>query len=581
MSNKRIASLTLFLVLSVTFTAFAQDEKEDLGTEVVNIVKPYTPTISDAFKVKETPSINDSVTTKKRPVQYSIFSVPVASTFTPAKGKATTVERAKPIKLYDNYATLGFGNYTSILAELYSNFEISRTDNAGFFFRHNSSQNGIDDIRLQNKYYDTRLDGNYISRQRDATYGLDAGIQHQLYNWYGLSDFYSESLSDEMVNDIDPQQTYISGYVGGSIAFDESIFEKATANIRYLGDAFGSSEFNITATPEFSFPLTDFTLKIDGEVDYLSGSFDQNFFNATGIDYGYLNAGVIPSLVYLNEDLTLSLGVAAFVSLATEQSETEFFIYPRINASYRLVDELLIVYGGAQGDLEQNSYYDFKETNPFVSPTLFIAPTSNLYEGFVGLKGKLSNSVGYNVRAGYGKDENKALFIANPSIDDPTDISEPYQYGNSFRVVYDDMNTLEVFGELKVAVSEDFSLGVNGSFYSYDTTFQAQPWNLPEIEASVFSNFNISEQLYGGATVFFTGERMDLESLSGPFVDDTMEVTLDSYIDANIHLGYRVNDRLSIFAKGSNLLSDNYEKWLNYPVQGIQGILGATYKFDW
>lgn len=581
MSNKRIASLTLFLVLSVTFTAFAQDEKEDLGTEVVNIVKPYTPTISDAFKVKETPSINDSVTTKKRPVQYSIFSVPVASTFTPAKGKATTVERAKPIKLYDNYATLGFGNYTSILAELYSNFEISRTDNAGFFFRHNSSQNGIDDIRLQNKYYDTRLDGNYISRQRDATYSLDAGIQHQLYNWYGLSDFYSESLSDEMVNDIDPQQTYISGYVGGSIAFDESIFEKATANIRYLGDAFGSSEFNITATPEFSFPLTDFTLKIDGEVDYLSGSFDQNFFNATGIDYGYLNAGVIPSLVYLNEDLTLSLGVAAFVSLATEQSETEFFIYPRINASYRLVDELLIVYGGAQGDLEQNSYYDFKETNPFVSPTLFIAPTSNLYEGFVGLKGKLSNSVGYNVRAGYGKDENKALFIANPSIDDPMEISEPYQYGNSFRIVYDDMNTLEVFGELKVAVSEDFSLGVNGSFYSYDTTFQAQPWNLPEIEASVFSNFNISEQLYGGATVFFIGERMDLESLSGPFVNDTMEVTLDSYIDANIHLGYRVNDRLSIFAKGSNLLSDNYEKWLNYPVQGIQGILGATYKFDW
>ena len=30
MSNKRIASLTLFLVLSVTFTAFAQDEIEDL-----------------------------------------------------------------------------------------------------------------------------------------------------------------------------------------------------------------------------------------------------------------------------------------------------------------------------------------------------------------------------------------------------------------------------------------------------------------------------------------------------------------------------------------------------------------------
>ena len=42
-----------------------------------------------------------------------------------------------------------------------------------------------------------------------------------------------------------------------------------------------------------------------------------------------------------------------------------------------------------------------------------------------------------------------------------------------------------------------------------------------------------------------------------------------------------VEDALSIFAKGSNLLSDNYEKWLFTPVQGIQGLIGATYKFDW
>ena len=56
---------------------------------------------------------------------------------------------------------------------------------------------------------------------------------------------------------------------------------------------------------------------------------------------------------------------------------------------------------------------------------------------------------------------------------------------------------------------------------------------------------------------------------------------LDAYLDANVHLGYRVDERLSIFAKGSNLLSDNYERWFNYPVQGIQGLLGATYKFDW
>ena len=577
MLEKRIASIIVLIVIFWSGPLVAQ--VDDLGTEVVNIVKPYTPTISDAFKVKETPSLNDSITTQKKEVNYSIFSVPVASTFTPAKGKATTVEKAKPIKLYDNYATLGFGNYTSVLGELYSNFEISRTDNAGFFFRHNSAQGDIDGVLLDNKYYNTSLDGNYTSRQRDASYRLDVGIKHQVFNWYGLPDSFEEDLI--LLNEtLDVQQTYFSGNVGGSISMDESYFEKIAANIRFLTDAYGSSEFNITAQPEFAFPLTDFTLKIDGDVDYLSGSFDRNYFADIPINYGFLNAGIAPSLVYINNDLTLSLGVAAYVSLDSEASDTSFSIYPRINVSYQLVDELLIVYGGADGGLTQNTYFDFKEVNPYVSPTLFIMPSKKLYNGFGGLKGKLSNSVGYNVRGSYGKAENKALFQINPIKDvAPT---ETYQHGNSFQVVYDDINTLSVFGELKVEVSEAFSLGINGEFFSYSTTTQAEPWNLPDLKATVFTNFNITEQIYAGASIFYVGKRKDQVVEFGPFVDPFPTIiTLDGYADLNAHVGYKVNDRLSIFLKGSNLLSDNYLKWYNYPVQGIQGLLGATYKFDW
>jgi len=579
--RRLLGALTVMLCILLTIPTSAQEDEEDIGTEVVNIVKPYTPTISDAFKVKQSPIINDSVTTTKRPVQYSIFSVPVASTFTPAKGTAATVEKAERIKLYDNYATLGFGNYTAILGELYSNFEISRTDNAGFFFRHNSSQGDIDGVRLENKYYDTRLDGFYTSRQRDATYHLDAGVQHQLYNWYGLPDFYNNA-TDAFIAGIDPQQTYFSGYAGGSIALEDSFFEGVSAEVRYLGDAFESSEFNVNAAPKFIFDLEDFSITLDGEVDYLAGSFDRSYNSNTGIDYSYLNAGITPSLVYVNNDLTLALGVSAYVSLDNENSESDLSLYPALKASYRLVDEFLIAYAGADGGLEQNSYYGFKEENPFVSPTLAIGPTSHLYDAFAGIKGKLSNTVGYNLRASYGKDENRALFLANTTFEQETNL-EDYEYGNSFGTVYDDINTLAVFGELKVDVSEAFSLGVNGTFYSYDTTNQSQPWNLPDYEATVFTNFNITTQLYGGASVFFVGERKDLDTFQ-PFdvaVPTMTEVTLDSYIDANVHLGYRINDRLSFFAKGSNLLSDNYEKWYNYPVQGIQGLLGATYKFDW
>ena len=563
MYNKGIVYLSFAAILLFNQSLFSQEK--ELDTEVVNIVKPYTPTISDAFKVKETPSLNDSITTQKKEVKYSIFSVPVASTFTPTKGKATNVEKVKPVKLYDNYATLGFGNYTSILGEFYSNFEISRTDNAGVFFRHNSSQGDIKGVELENKYYDTSLDANYTSRQKDATYSLDAGLEHQLYNWYGVPKGF---FSEEVIRGIDPQQSYFSGYVGGTIALNDSYFERASTNLRYLGDSFSSSEFNINLKPEFSFPLESINLKVDGDIDYLSGSFNRNFANTSKIKYSYLNAGIAPSISFVNEDLSVSLGVAAYVSLDSENSDTEFSLYPRLNASYRLMDETVIVYGGVEGGLEQNSYYNFMEENPFVSPTLYIMPTKKVYEGFGGVKGKLSNSVAYNLRASYGKDENKALFQANP-LKSVEPNSKAYEYGNSFNVVYDEVNTLGVFGELQVPVSEMFSLGTNANYYNYNLDNQNKAWNLPDLKASIFSNFNITEQLYGGASLFFVGERKDLLQTDYIFNNpEPVEITLKGYVDANVHFGYRFTDRLSVFVKGSNLFGDNYKKWMNYPEIG-------------
>jgi hypothetical protein len=571
MSVKQIVLFSIPALFLFQFSAFSQEK--ELDPEVVNIVKPYTPTISDAFKVKETPELNDSITTQKKEVKYSIFSVPVASTFTPAKGKAATVEKTKPIKLYDNYATLGFGNYTSILGEFYSNFEISRTDNAGFFFRHNSSQGDIKGVKLENKYYDTSLDANYTSRQREVTYRFDAGLEHQLYNWYGVPE---EVYLQEPNVQIDPQQTYFSGYAGGSMVLDDSFFEKAALNVRYLGDAFSSSEINATLKPEFAFPLENLTFKIEGDIDYLGGSFERNYANTSDIKYSYLNAGLAPSITFINDDLSVSLGVAGYVSLDSENSDTDFSLYPRLNASYRLLDETVIAYAGAEGGLQQNTFYKLKEENPFVSPTLFIMPTKKLYEGFAGVKGKLSNSVAYNVRASYGKDENRALFQANytnllaPGL-------EGYQFGNSFNVVYDDVNTLAFFAELKVEISNQFSLGINGTYSNYSTDRQEEAWNLPELQASVFSDFNITEKLYGGASIFYVGERKDL--YNSPLTFE--KITLDGYVDANLHFGYRFTDRLSAFVKGSNLFGDNYQKWMNFPVQGIQGLAGVTYKFDW
>tara|TARA_B100000809_G_scaffold266777_1_gene331497 strand:+ start:4300 stop:6042 length:1743 start_codon:yes stop_codon:yes gene_type:complete len=580
MLNQSLKNKLLVLgAIIFSINTISAQEEDNLGTEVVNIVKPYSPTISDAFKVKENPLMNDSTNTQKKEVNYSIFSVPVASTFTPAKGKATSIKKAKPLKLYDNYATFGIGNYTNLLAEFYSNFEISRTDNFGLFFKHNSSQGGIKNVLLDDKFYDTQLEGNYTSRQKDLNYDISAGIKHQLFNWYGLNSLYN-TAPPEIINSIDAKHSYFSGFAEGSLMMEDSYFEKGTASISYLGDSFSSSEFNIKVKPEFGFDVIDFPLKIGVDIDYLSGKFKRNYSNTSDIKYSFLNAGIIPSYDYSTEDLSLSVGFGAYVSLNAEESETNFYVYPKFEVSYRLVDELLMVYGGIDGSLAQNSYNNFKEENPFVSPTLHIQPTSELYNGFAGLKGKLSNVIGYNVRASYSKEDDKALFISNYYKGQSAG-NEGYENGNSFAIVYDDHETISFFGELIFDVSTNFYLGINGTYNSYEIKYEIEPWNLPTIEATLFTTFNITDKFYGGASLFFVGERNDLFSSSIGILSDIEVITLDSYFDANAHIGYRFNKQLSIFVKGSNLFGDNYQKWANYKVQGIQGMLGASYKFDW
>jgi hypothetical protein len=53
--------ITAFLV---AFQLVVSQKKETIGSEVVNVVKPYTPTISDAFKIKEMPNLDDDGNTK-------------------------------------------------------------------------------------------------------------------------------------------------------------------------------------------------------------------------------------------------------------------------------------------------------------------------------------------------------------------------------------------------------------------------------------------------------------------------------------------------------------------------------------
>ncbi len=556
---------------------FSQDRENDtIKTDVVNVVKPYSPTISDAFKVKETPTINDEETMTKKEVKYNIFSFPVASTFAPAKGKAADVDKAKKEKLFDNYASVGVGTYTTILGELYLNHALNNTESVGGYINHHSSQGGIEGLYLDDSFSDSKININYKNNLSTYSWNVEAGYQYQKFNWYGIDQtVYDQSDADQ----IDPKHAFNTAHFGAEINFDPAIINNGSFLFRRFSDDQGSGENRLVVKTDFDFELGDHNMATDIKLDYLSGSFDRNYLTTDELKYGNFQLGISPSYQIKEDDLTVNFGASFFYFNDTEASQNKFYIFPKINASYRLVDEILIAYGGIGGDLIQNSYYGFAQENPFVSPTLFIQPTNQQYNGFIGLKGKLSNSMSYNLRGSYYNEKDKALYKNNLAYIDPID-NEDYFYGNSFGIVYDDVTTLNLFGELNVAVNRSFTLGIKAEYFAYDVDMEEQAWNLPDFKGSLFMDYQIDENWFMGANLYYVGERKDESNLVDGLNMTTNQVNLDSYFDANAHLGYKINDQFSVYAKANNIADQDYQRYLNFPVQGIQFLAGATYKFD-
>jgi len=582
----------MYKILKVAFLIFilgaqsiiAQEEEDDLGTETVTVTKAYTPTVSDAFKIRSVPNLNDSIVLQKKPITYSIFSVPVASTFTPSKGKASTVERIPPPALFNSYASFGAGSYGNVLGEFYTSREIDRDANLDIGFNHLSSRGGINGVALSNTFYDTKLDVSFAKRDRDLDWGTAIGLQHQSYNWYGLP---TGVFDQTTILNIDEVQNYFMGEAGGFINVEDSFFKRADLTYRRFWDSSSSGENRAIFNTSFELPMNEELFNINLKIDYVGGSFENasvsNSNNIEGINYSNMQAGINPSIKMLRDDLSLNLGINLIYGMDLESTEGNFYIYPAVTASYRLLDESVIAYAGVTGELQQNSYYDYVEENPFVSPTLTIVPTDSQYNAYIGFKGQLLPNLSYNVKGSYAAENRKPLYRLNPQNDFRND-DKGYYFGNSFDVFYDDVKTLGIFAELNVDINRNFTLGLNAEVYDYSTETGNPAWNLPNLKGSLFMDYQIGEKWFLGANLFYVGEREDFSSQvveNVPVSEFPAQIiTLESFFDANAHVGYRFNEQLSFFIKGANLSNNDYQRWANFQVQGIQILGGATYKFD-
>ena len=545
--------------------------QDTIDTQVVTIVKPYTPKISDAFKLKQIPRMSSSETPQK-PVTYTIFSIPVASTFTPAKGKSVGLDKLKKEKLVQNYAALGYGNYGTILGNLYLNHQLGRGERIGGYVKHHSSQGGISGLQLEDGFSNNTIQVNYVKSQKAFVWNTDAAYQRQVVNWYGLP--FETSLA------LDSKQVYSTIELGSDVQLTNGIFRNAEIHLRRFSDAYESQEFHFTGETKVQLNVLDNPINSIFKVGYLKGSFVKNYNGSEPQNYGNIRFSVAPSYIYIQGDLTVSAGLKAYYLMDSEQNKNEFYIYPNIEASYAVVNSIVVAYAGIKGDLIQNTYFDFAQISPFISPTLDIRPSSTPYKVVIGTKGKLSQTIGYDLSGSYAHEKNKALFRTQ-SIKNLSAFNN-YNQGNSFEVVYDDIEVLNISGALEIEMNQNLNMRLKGDFFKFTSDAEPTAWNLPEFEASLFLDYQISKKLAMTANLFYCGSRQDTTNFEGQLIPEPIapNVTLDSFLDANVQITYEITNQFGAFVKANNLANTSYNRWNNYPVQGFQILGGVSYKFD-
>lgn len=560
---------------------------DTVKTEVVEVITTYNPEIADANKIKKNPIIKLSDKSRKKKLAYNIFSAPVASTFIPKSGVVKGIDVGIKERIYDNYIAAGFGNYTSPYFEAYIHSHTRFQSEFGLSAKYTASLDNIENTELDSNFSNLIASIFYKQEERYFDWKVTLNTERNEYNWYGIKE---NSFSENVINTIQENQKYNYFNAIGEIDFIDAYIDKSILSFSYFTDDYSSSEFLINLDTDLDLPI-DFisrnlnNLKIKTKLELLNGKFKSDYTNQNELKYSIFTTKINPQYNTTFAGLSLKLGTKFFASFDSENSKNNFLFYPDIKLQKTIIKDKLNIYSGVFGDFHTNSYKNFTEENPYISPTQFITQTAEKYNVFLGLNGVINNDISFNISGSIKEEQDKSLFIRNNSKSNGVNTSlngvefKGFEYGNSFTVIYDDVKTTSFLAELEYDFTKNIIFAANFQFDNFTMATESEAWNLPTMQTAFVAKYQ-NNKWFATSNVFYVGERKDVIYTSSSLSTLNGVQTLDSFVDVNLNGGYHFNDKFSAFLKLNNILNSDYQRFANFNVQGFQVLGGITYKFD-
>lgn len=587
----------ILLIILVSFTASAQQDSTNLKQEV-EVVKAYEPSVSDVFKINDIPKIQDEK--REKPVfDYQINTQPVFSTFEIEPVQAAQMVGEPKAELGKGLLKAGVGNYQTPYGELFFNTTTGRNSILGMHFKHLSSYGTVklindDKVDAPRSENVAELFTKHFFRRSALSSKLF--FDRQAHRYYGYA---GEELSNEEKEALFPywneQQAFSKGGLQLNLNNDEDTRADLNYDLNFYFHHFGTktnqTENLVKVGTGFKKDYDTFKGLLDASVGYLkTDGIVKEITSAVGNKQQIL-INLSPAILLQGDGAQLQAGIHTF-TLLDDDDDARLLITPNIKAEWSPVENMMTLFAGADGRLQQNHYSAIAAENRFVTPTQDIRNTEYQYILTGGIKGKFTPRFNYRAQVDYAniKDEHfyvfntKNILAQEPIVPDP--MLKPRS--NTFDVLYDDLKQLTLGLELYYTASDFLNFHVQGKHFSYELDSLEHAWHKPDFEWRISTILNPEGPVKFNADIFFVSKRqavvhneffyMDANSV-GPHELQKTSYTLSSYVDFNFGVEYQYSPQLSFFGRANNFAFQKYENWLGYAQQGFNLLIGASLSF--
>ncbi len=562
-----LATLVFFLLLVFSKTAFCQVKTYN---EEITVVAPFDPIIPDAFKISKNPGIDDTITTIPT-MNYNIM--PRIADVKPVIEPLPAVKLvAEPLnKLYRNYVRAGAGNYSALYGELFISSLRSKQFLTSLRLKHQSAAGKIKDYGPPgNSRNEAELTGSKYFDQHTLT-----GKAFYYRDGLHLYGFKPADFPDTVIRKDDIEQHYYTA--GGSANFGSTYKDKDKLN-----HTFGLSYYHMAGMHENKENNVKFTTTLDKRYDLFKIETDQvlgitggyNFLNQNDA-HGHFNSGILLVNPFIKAQVNEYSFMAGFKLNIASDSITKGHLYPVAEARLELIPGALKLYAGISGGMERTSLQSLTEQNLFISE---VVPWNYVYDKFKiygGFQSNISRSFNFNGSISSSTYENYPLFITDTGT---------YLF-NSFTLLYDNISTVKINGELEFIKSARLRLALNGTYTHYKTIDQEYAWYKPAYEFEFSGRYDMQNKIVITAKAIVNGPVWALVPKENPNIDGSSisyilePEKLKGWADINLGAEYRFTKALSFWLNFNNLTNSKYYRWNNYRSYGINVLGGVSYSF--